>query len=169
MPAYATGSDLIARYDVDLVGDLATDSREPIEQSAVPNLPLVTTALLDASGMIDVNLATGGRYKPADLETLTGNSVNHLKRITCDIAMGLLLQRRTDMKYQELAEKVVAGSKQHLMALARGENIFGIESVLNAGSIEYQTISSVTIDDRNTLTTRLNRYFPSTETLIPRR
>jgi len=169
LPAYATGNDLIARYDVDLVGDLATDTREPIEQSAVPNLPLVATALLDASGMIDVNLATGGRYKPSDLDGLTGNSVYHLKRITCDVAMGLLLQRRTDMKYQELAEKVVAGSKQHLMALARGENIFGITSVIESGMMDYQTISSETIDQRNTLTSRMERYFPSTHTLIPRR
>ncbi len=169
MPAYATGSDLIARYDVDLVGDLATDSREPIEQSAVPNLPLVATALLDASGMIDVNLSTGGRYKPSDLDQLTGNSVYHLKRITCDVAMGLLLQRRTDMKYQELAEKVVAGSKQHLMALARGENIFGISAVVDSGFIEYQTISSVTIDERNLLSSRMERYFPPTHTLVTRR
>jgi phage gp36-like protein len=168
LAAYATGTDLVARYDVDLVGDLATDSREPIEQSAVPNLPLVATALLDASGMIDVHLATGGRYTPSDLEALSGNSVYHLKRITCDVAMGLLLQRRTDMKYQELAEKVVAGSKQHLMALARGENIFGISSVQDAGTIECQTISAVNIDNRNVLTSRMDRYFPPSGTLVPR-
>jgi phage gp36-like protein len=169
LAAYASGTDLIARYDVDLVGDLATDLREPVEQSAVPNLPLVTTALEDASGMIDVNLATGGRYKPEDLQSLTGNSVNHLKRITCDIAMGLLLQRRTDPKYQELAEKVVAGARQNLTALARGENIFGIPAIQNAGTIEYQTISVEAIDNRNVLTSRMNRYFPPTETVIPRR
>lgn len=169
MPAYASGTDLIARYDVDLVGDLATDSRESIEQSAVPMLPLVATALEDASGMIDVNLAVGGRYKPEDLQGLTGNSVSHLKRITCDIAMGLLLQRRTDPRYQELAEKVVSGARQNLTALARGENIFGIPALQNAGTIEYQTVSAVTIDDRNALTSRMGRYFPATETLIPRR
>lgn len=124
--------------------------------------------LLDASGMIDVNLATGGRYSPTDLEGLTGNSVYHLKRITCDVAMGLLLQRRTDMKYQDLAEKVVAGSKQHLMALARGENIFGITSVQDAGMMDHQTISATTIDNRNLLTSRMSRYFPPSDTLVPR-
>lgn len=169
MTAYASGADLIARYDVDLVGDLATDAREPVEQSAVPNLPLVQTALLDASGMIDVHLVTGGRYKPEDLLALTGNSIHHLKRIACDVAMGLLLQRRTDVRYQELAEKVVAGSKQHLQALARGENIFGIPSLQSAGTMEYQTVSAVAIDERNTLATRMDRVFPPTETLIPRR
>jgi phage gp36-like protein len=168
LTAYASGTDLIARYDVDLVGDLATDSREPIEQSAVPNLPLVATALLDASGMIDVNLATGGRYRPEDLQSLTGNSVSHLKRIACDIAMGLLLQRRTDKKYQELAEKVVAGAKQNLMALARGENVFGIPALQNSGTIEYQTVSAVAIDGRNALPSRMDRYFPPTQTVIPR-
>ena len=169
MPAYASGTDLIARYDVDLVGDLATDLREPVEQSAVPGLPMVATALDDASGMIDVNLSTGGRYKPEDLLSLTGNSVNHLKRITCDIAMGLLLQRRTDAKYQELAEKVVAGAKQNLTALARGENIFGIPALQNAGTIEYQTVDAATIDNRNALPSRMGRYFPPTETVVPGR
>ena len=169
MTAYASGTDLIARYDVYLVGDFTRDAREPVEQAAVANLPLVATALLDASGMIDVHLTTGGRYKPEDLLALTGNSVNHLKRITCDLAMGLLLQRRTDMRYQELAEKVVAGSRQHLQALARGENIFGIPSLQNAGTMELQTISAVTIDERNTLATRMSRVFPPTETLTPRR
>lgn len=168
MSAYATGNDLIERYDIDLVGDLGTDNREPVDRAAIPSLPFIATALLDASGEIDVALQSGARYSPADLAALTGNSVNKLKRITCDIAMALLLQRRTDLQYQELAERVASIARSHLAALARGENVFGIPAVTEAGIMSMQHVSSVDIDSRNNLTTRMSRVFPVTDTVIPR-
>ena len=48
--AYATGTDLVDCFDVDLVGDLAQDTREPVDASSVKTLPNVLRMLDQASG-----------------------------------------------------------------------------------------------------------------------
>lgn len=162
MAAYATGSDLVKRYDVSLIGDLCSDGRESLDESVVPNHPNVATALLDASGEVDSALLAGARYTPAQLATLDGNSVYKLIRITCDIAMSILLTRRADTRNIELAEQVAKTSRGHLAALQRGENVFGIIGVSpsEASSIDLATVSSIEIDNLNLLPSRMPHYFP---------
>jgi phage gp36-like protein len=169
MAAYATSADLIARYDIDIIGDLASDEREPMERDDVPNHPNVLVKLLDASGEIDVALLSGSRYTPQQLENLTGNSKYKLIRITCDIAMSLLLSRRADERLQDLAENVAKISRQHLAALQRGENVFGIVEMQGAGTIELATVSSVEVDQRNLLPSRCPNFFPGSQQRSPLR
>jgi phage gp36-like protein len=170
--AYATGSDLIQRFDIDLVADLATDSREPVDRNAVATLPQVLTALADAAGMIDVNITVGERYTPADLAALladtSSNSRNHLISVNCDIAMAKLLQRRVDPALQDMTERLINAARTNLQSLARGENVFGIPANQGTGIVKFETISAVDIDRRNLVTTRMNRYFPTTDSVIPR-
>jgi hypothetical protein len=45
MSAYATGNDLTTRYDIDLVGDLATDDRATLDRASVPGHVAVVAAL----------------------------------------------------------------------------------------------------------------------------
>ncbi len=167
MASYADGNDLISRYDVDTVGDLATDQRESSDPSSVPNLPNVLTALMDASGEIDVALTVGERYLPSQLEALTGNSQSKLKRITCDIAMSLLCSRRVGTDYLELAEKVAKISRDHLRSLSNGENVFGLQSLFDASVIDVGTISTCEIERRNLLPSRMTRFFPTDSQRMP--
>lgn len=164
--SYATGDDLVARYDVDLVGDLATDDREPLDPVAVPNHPHVASALADASGEIDAALLSGGRYTAADLSSLTGNSLNHLKRVTCAIAMSHLFERRAGL-HEDQAEKIAKKAREFLTALRRGENVFGIPAVIDAGTIECEGVTAVEMDNLNLLPDRMPRYFPPNDQRFP--
>ncbi|MCC7334445.1 MAG: DUF1320 family protein [Pirellulaceae bacterium] len=168
MAAYATGDELVQRYDVDQLGDLATDDREELDRVAVPTHPNILAALLDASGEIDVSLLSGGRYQPSQLTTLTGNTRNHLIRITCAIAMSLMCERRPDRINLDMAESYRKTAKGHLEQLRRGDNVFGIPEVIDSGSIDVVTVESVSIENLNLLPARMPRFFPGTEQRTPR-
>lgn len=159
--AYATGNQLIQRFDVDMVGDLATDDREGLDRSAVATHPNVLTALDDASGEIDVSLQAGGRYTAAQLASLTGNSLSHLVRITCAVAMACLFERRAG-EYPEKAEAIAKVARGHLESLRRGENVFGLPEITASGVIDLATPDTIQIDALNLLPSRMARYFPGT-------
>lgn len=168
MTAYATGDDMIQRYDVDLVGDLATDEREELDRAAVPTAPNLLAALADASGEVDVALLVGGQYSPSQLEGLTGNSKNHLIRITCAIAITLLLERRPSERYERIADYYRKIAKGHLESLRSGQNVFGLDANIAAGTQDVATISAVEVDNLNGLTARMPRYFPQADTRLPK-
>ncbi len=159
--AYATGIDLVDCFDVDLIGDLAQDTREPIEPTMVKTHPNVLRMLGQASGEIDTALIAGGRYQPEQLAALTGNSQAHLVRITCTIAMALLFKRRPSQAMVDLAKPFYDDKEKYLKDLRTGQNLFNIAENKAASTIELQTVTAVEIDTLNLLTTRMGNYFPS--------
>jgi phage gp36-like protein len=163
----ATGDDLVKRYDIDLIGDLATDERETLDRDDVPTHPRVIAALEDADGEIEAALLAGGRYTIADLNGLSGNALSHYKRISCSIAMAFLFEARPGMR-PEVAEAIAKQSREHVQALRRGENVFGIPAVTSSGILEYATVSVSTIENRNTLPDRMPRFFPGANQRHPR-
>jgi phage gp36-like protein len=167
--AYATGADMVTRYDVDLLGDLATDDREELDPASVPTAPKLLAVLDDASGEIDVALQVGGQYSPSQLAGLTGNSRSHLIRITCSIAITLLLERRPSERYEKIAEYYRKIAKGHLESLRSGQNVFGLDANIAAGTQDVATISAVEVDNLNGLTARMPRMFPQADTRLPRR
>ena len=167
--SYASGADLIQRYDVDVIGMLCQDDREEIDREVIATHANVQAALDDASGEIDVKLLAGGRYSPAQLSGLTGNSASLLKRVTCAIAMSFLFQRRTLTAYEQLAEQVAKQAREYLKALAAGENIFGIEELVDgtAGTITTETVEAIDIENLRLMPGRMSRYFPGTAQRTP--
>lgn len=168
MSAYATGAQLVERYDIDLIGDLTQDNREDLDREAVATHPNVLAALLDATGEVDAALLSGGMYTPEQLAGLTGNTINHRIRITCAIAMALLVERRPEKVSMELAEMIRKSSRAHLELLRKGVNVFGIPAVIGSGALELATVSAVEIDNLNLLPGRMSRYFPGTAQRTPR-
>jgi len=168
MTAYATGSDLIARYDVDLIGDLATDDRETLDRDLVADSGKVATALADASGEVEVAMMAGGRYTTENLQTLAGNSANHLKQIVCGLAMAALYRRRPEAASRELIEDLTRDAREAIRSLRRGENVFGIQANIEATVPELTGPSAVDIENRNDLSARMGRYFPSPASRLPR-
>jgi phage gp36-like protein len=168
MTAYATGSDLIARYDVDLIGDLATDDRETLDRDLVASSGKVATALADASGEVEVAMMAGGRYTVEQLQNLPGNSSNHLKQIVCGLAMAALYRRRPEAASREMIEDLTRDAREAIRALRRGENVFGIAATIDATVPELTGPSAIDYEERNDVTTRMNRYFPQPATRIPR-
>ncbi|MCD0459106.1 phage protein Gp36 family protein [Roseiconus lacunae] len=167
MPAYATSEDLVARYDIDLIRDLATD-REGATRTDVVTEPRVEIALGDASGEVETALLAGGRYSVEQLQGLTDNSLNHLKQIVCGLAMAALYQRRPESAEQEYIDRITKNSRDAIQALRRGENIFGLTETVSASVVESTGPSAIDVRHRNDLPTRMSRYFPTTDQRLPR-
>jgi phage gp36-like protein len=91
---YATGADMLARYDARLLGDLASDVNVPVTPSALPSNINLTSAITDASAAITAAVFSGDRYTPAQLATLSGVALSLMKRLTCDLALIYMKRRR---------------------------------------------------------------------------
>lgn len=157
--AYASATDLTARFDSREIGDLLSDSGTPVDEGDFGSNTKLTAILDDASGEIDAALLVANRYLPADLSGLTGNSLAHLKRITCEIAMRLLLGRRPayNPDLLESMEKRVNGL---LERLRKGENVFNLSDQKDAGTPSIDGLSTVEIRDLNLLRDRTRNYYP---------
>lgn len=170
MATHADGDDLIARYDVDVVGDLATDDRNSQDRIEVPTDPNVAVALESASGEVEGALISGGRYSIDDLTGLTGSSLALLKTIVCAVAMRDLLERRPG-SYPELLEKIQAKVDRWLEQLTSGAALFGSleDTHADAGTPTVDGPSTAKMDELNLLPSRMSRYFPNMEQRLPKR
>jgi phage gp36-like protein len=131
--SYASVADLVARFDVRVVGDLAADTGERISSTTLTSNANVQAALDDASGEIDSVILVAKRYTSAELSALTGNSLSYLKRITCEIAMHLLVERRLYLSTEEFGERMFTRYKDRLNELRSGTRIFNIGDADAAG------------------------------------
>jgi phage gp36-like protein len=172
--AYAAATDLIARFDTQLIGDLITDDdgsgeREPPDVAAIEASEVLEAMLDDASGRVDAALRVGKRYTPDQLSGLTGNALSHLKRIVCSIAMALLFDRRPQRSHGEIADRMQEQADKYLVALQKGENILGLadETDVNAGLISTSGPTALDLQTRNLLDERMHRYLPSGSTRLP--
>lgn len=165
---YASGADLIARYDVDQVGDLATDERETLDRANVADHLHVITALEDASSEVDAALLAGGRYTATQLQELTGSSASYLKSIVCGLAMAALHERRPEAIERDLIDRITKKARDSILSLRRGENVFGIVEVVDATRLQLSGPTALEIEDRNGMAERMHRYFPTTQSRLPR-
>lgn len=131
---YATPAQMTLRYDVRRLGQLCTDGTQPLVPAQLTANTILLEALEDAAGLINSALLRGGRYDAADLAALTGSDAKLLVRVTCDLAYGLLVQRRgyTSTELESLAP-AYTGALALLDRLANGELVFNIPSAIAAG------------------------------------
>jgi len=155
--AYASSTDLTARYDERDIADLASDSGTP--ESDLANSAIVQAALDDASGDVDAALLKGGRYTATQLSGLTGNSLAKLKRITCEIAMHYLMERRPDFS-PERAEQLEIRRKRHLERLRKGEDVFGLDPAIEAGAPSHQELTTADYQNLNFTRDHVQHYYP---------
>lgn len=162
--AYASAADMIVRYDVRTLGDLLTDDSQRQSPAQVLASDTLTAMLADASGEIDAALRVGQRYTAANLAALTGNSLALLKRITCQIAMRMLWERRPYLnEVQEQArDESQDKSRRMLEKLRKGEAIFDIADVPDAGLPSHDQPQLSVINLLNLTVDRARRgYFPA--------
>ena len=157
MTAFATPTQLIARYDYRLIGQLISDTGVAEDQAAVLANSITTQMLTDASGFIISYALKGGRYSEADLLALTGNAQSFLQRLTCDLAIYFFVLRRglPVEKYPQVVEAL-----GQLEALAAGLIIFPVQAVIDAGVAQSPPITVQTIAENNFLVNSV-RYFPT--------
>lgn len=152
---YASPADFLSRYDVNVTGQLTSDSGQQNSATELLTDPDLITALMDASGDVEAACLVAGRYQPTDLQALTGVSLNYLKRITCALAAQYLVERRWSIEgYMPQYEQALAALDQ----LRNGLQIFAYAEVAAAG-----TPKNFYLNDNNflnlNLVSNLSRYF----------
>jgi phage gp36-like protein len=157
--AYASSADLVLRFDSREISDLLSDSGAAVDENDFATHPKLTAILDDASGEIEAALLVGKRYEASDLSGLTGNSLAHLKRITCELAMRNLLARRPAYK-PELLEGFEKRCQAHLKQLRNGENVFNLEDQKDAGVIGIGGLTTVETQALNLMRDRTLNYYP---------
>lgn len=157
--SYATVADLMFRYDLRDLGELASDDGTAVTPVDLPGNVNIQACLDDASGEIDAALFANGRYSAADLVGLTGNSLAYLKRMTCDIAMAFIYARRPlydPDKYKAATENAEA----HLKKLHDGDNVFNLTAQIAAGQPQIDGPSTMTFQNLNLMRDRTLNYYP---------
>lgn len=163
--AYADGNDLAARYDIDWIGDLATDNREHLSRGAVGTHPAVLAALDGASGQVQAALIQGGQYTVSDLSGLTGVNKAYLADLVCGLAIIRLYERRGE-SIPANAEASQQKWWSLLDKLANGANVFNLPSQLDATVVDHTGPTAVQLQNRNDLTVR-SKQFPPPITRLP--
>ena len=160
--AYATPADLMLRYDRGDIGQLVADDKRQVSEVDLVTNPQCLAALADASGAVDGALFMGNRFTPADFATLTANSQSLLVRITCDIAMSNLLQRRPGWNPEKM-KAMTELAESHLEKLRKGENTFSIvgsNAAESAGEPVTDGPTTRTYNNLNLWRDRTRNFFP---------
>lgn len=156
--AFATPQDLVARYDVRDIRQWASDADLPLSVQGILTNVKVTTALQDASGDIESACLMSDKYQPQDLLTLTGNSLQRLKRLCCELAIGYLFENRL-RRGDEEAPAVVRRAHETLERFRKGEWVFGFQEAGDAGLIAHHIETPCEVAARNMVTHQAERYF----------
>ena len=161
MAAYASITDLITRRDKRLIGELMGDMNDTPTDAELLASTTLEALLVDASGQVESAMLSGKRYEPADLESLTGNSLGFLKKIVCTIAMADLYERRPGY-HMEQAKAYTELAQAYLKSLRNGENLFNLDSHASAANPDTTAPSVVDYTNLNFYPEQMNRH------LVPR-
>lgn len=155
--SYASAADFLGRYDARSVGDYVSDLGVKVDPVSLLTNANLLTALADASGMVESACLVGLRYQPSDLAGLTGNSLSFLKRLVCDLAIGMLMMRRPqkDRPIPVTYEMAL----EFLERLRTGERIFGIQETAEAGTPQSRIQDQGKRNTLNLASLQAGRYF----------
>lgn len=163
--AYADSDDLIARYDEQTLKDLASDTGDPVADISTDTA--VTAALNDASGRVQSAVSVSRLYSATELAALTGSSLALLKRITCELAMVFMLERRPEKYGDEYTRRLRQSSEDYLERLRKGERLFDVEVAKDAGLPSIDGPTTVDARNLNLITTRTQNFYPSKASRLP--
>ncbi len=147
--SFSTPADFKARYDLRILGDVVADNGTQVTGTGLDTDANLQCALDDACGEMLAALMAGGRYSRADLTSLTDESANYLKRIECDIALRLVVDRRTYGRPSETFDRVYSRATEHLKLLRSGENIFDLVAAQTASVPSVTGPTVVQLDNLN--------------------
>jgi hypothetical protein len=118
---------------------------------------VLATLLKQASGEVEAACLKGNRYRVADLQALTGNSLEMLRGLVAALALGLLVRRRPDLRRGPFPQAEEA--RQELGRLAAGEAIFGLQEVADAGEASHEAEDAADVEARNLSSYQARRFF----------
>jgi phage gp36-like protein len=163
--AYATASDMIKRFDSRVVGDLVADNGTSVDEDDLASNAKLTAALSSASGQLNAAVLQGERYTVADLTGLTGDGSEFLKQITCELAFGLLWQRKPYADDNLARKEATERMSDWLHRLRGGEWVFDVNENKEAGRPKVSTVTRIQARDENLIVDRMaGNYFPPRRT-----
>lgn len=135
LTAYATPANLQTYCDWREIGNLVKDANE--EESANDQLtdPIIISCLNRAAGEIETALMVSGMYSIANLQALTGNSLEVLIGTNCDGAL-YWIYRRKPLMFPDKLKTYKEQFYETLEKLKTGENVFNLIANINAGTPE---------------------------------
>lgn len=155
--AFATPENLISRYDVRKLGQLVRDDNTQATAAELLSDSVLSDALEDATAQIRSAATINDKYTEDDLSDLAAGGDPFLIRLTCNLAMGYLLNRRT-MGVEALPPEIEQAN-EWLAALRFGSRIFNIAKVRRFGNVQRRAMTA----DRwgeTALVADKQRYFP---------
>lgn len=156
---YCTPQRFIDAYDLRTVGDLLSDTNTRLISSQILASTVLNELLMEASGWVESACMVAGRYAPADLAALTGNSAQMLAGMVAGIAMFFLWDRRPErLAKMALPAKADMALKQ-IGALEQGTAIFGILEVTQAGVPNVEFVTPEDIRTRNGVVNQARNLF----------
>lgn len=162
---YCTGAQFVTFYDARPTSQLLSDNDVPIALASVPSDPTLASLLGVASGELESLALMGGRYQPADLQALTGNSANLLAWLVAALTVPLLQQRRADVVAPEFPQRERA--EQWLQALVEGKTIFSTQDAQAAGQMFDYVEQDYDVEQRQLTTFTCARLFATRNNRIP--
>lgn len=160
--AYASSSDLTARFDERTILDLLSDTNTP---ATLPSTRL-DTILADSSGELNAHVRVGGRYAVSDLTSLTGDALEYLKGIVCRIAMLRLMQRRPEL-YASVGEAMSKDLTKTLEDLRNGAMIFDVDGAVDASLLSHTGVDGADLRELNMIPNRTRHYYPERSASLP--
>jgi|SRR5579859_733227 len=126
--SFAAPSDVLARFDQRVIGDLVEDLGLNVSTPALLSDPNLQTVLNDASGEIVAACITNGHYTTANLFALASSGLpsgSLLIRLTCALALSWLLGRRF-YNEDEISKKIPDNkwAFERLEMLKNGQRVF---------------------------------------------
>lgn len=162
---HAVPADLVNYYDETVIADLASDTGTPVENLTAD--AKVLAALSAASGKVNSAATVAERYTVEQLAALTGDDLELLKQITCTLAMARLLTRRPGSRYVETYKESIQEAEDFLERLRRGERVFAVADVREAGQLAVDGPTVVEYERLNLLPDRTRNYYPSRASRLP--
>ena len=153
--SYCTGDEFLARYDQRIVADMLGDDGNPVSLTGLSTNTRLVMFLKQASGRVEASCAMGERYRPADLQALTGNAHEFLAGLVADIAYGLVMSRRGIF---EQAPPHVKEAEETLARLSAGALIFPTTEAEKAGHVSNRNVTQAQRDSLGLISGNA-RYF----------
>ncbi len=164
MAAYADADDMIARFDERTMKQLCSDDNTPVAN--LSGDPKMAAALGDATGSINAALQVGNQYTPSDLASLTSESSDYLKRLTCEIALSYLIRRRPE-KYGSASKEIRENADAILEQFRQGVRVFDLDANLGAGLPTVDGPSAVDYQRLNLIRDRTRNTYPHRKSSLP--
>ena len=147
--ARSTYADMILRVDERTLADLCSDTDTPATD--LTDNDILDSALAAARGRVNSAVMVSGLYDATELNALTGDDLEFLKNLECDLALASLLRRRASPENSEWTKEMGEQSEALLELIRSGKNIFNVEAKKTAGqpyvdgptAVDYERLNMI--------------------------